>query len=93
MGATKIFDPSVATFDDLTSEKVNIGDAKHVAKIKVDEEGSTASAATVLFTYRSARPVEPAKFEANHPFLFVIYDRQSKSILFTGIYRDPKTLK
>ncbi|EDV42143.1 uncharacterized protein Dana_GF17157 [Drosophila ananassae] len=93
MGATKIFDPSVATFDDLTSDRVTIGDAKHVAKIKVDEEGSTASAATVLFTYRSARPVEPAKFEANHPFLFVIYDRQSKSILFTGIYRDPKTLK
>lgn len=93
MGVTKIFDESAATFDDLTSETISIGDAKHVAKIKVDEEGSTASAATVLFTYRSARPVEPAKFECNHPFLFLIYDRTSSSILFTGIYRDPKTLK
>ncbi|KAH8369465.1 hypothetical protein KR009_011689 [Drosophila setifemur] len=93
MGVTKIFDPSVASFDDLTTEKVTIGDAKHVAKIKVDEEGSTASAATVLFTYRSARPVDSAKFECNHPFLFIIYDRTSKAILFTGIYRDPKTLK
>ncbi|KAH8385073.1 serine protease inhibitor 88Ea-like [Drosophila serrata] len=93
MGVTKIFGKNTANFDDLTSESISLGDAKHVAKIKVDEEGSTASAATVLFTYRSARPVEPAKFECNHPFLFLIYDRTSSSILFTGIYRDPKTLK
>uniref|UniRef100_A0A6P4EG91 Leukocyte elastase inhibitor-like n=1 Tax=Drosophila rhopaloa TaxID=1041015 RepID=A0A6P4EG91_DRORH len=93
MGVTKMFDASSATFDDYTSEAISIGDSKHVAKIKVDEEGSTAAAATVLFTYRSARPVEPAKFECNHPFLFVIYDRTSRSILFTGIYRDPKTIK
>ncbi|XP_037716108.1 serine protease inhibitor 88Ea [Drosophila subpulchrella] len=93
MGIKKMFDQSTATFDDLTSETISIGDSKHVAKIKVDEEGSTAAAATVLFTYRSARPVEPAKFECNHPFLFVIYDRTSRAILFTGIYRDPKTVK
>lgn len=72
---------------------LKLGDAKHVAKIKVDEEGSTAAAATVLFSFRSARPVEPTKFECNHPFLFLIYDRISKAILFTGIYRDPKTQK
>ncbi|XP_017057595.1 serine protease inhibitor 88Ea [Drosophila ficusphila] len=93
MGIKKMFDETTATFDDLTSEAISIGDSRHVAKIKVDEEGSTAAAATALFTYRSARPVEPAKFECNHPFLFVIYDRTSKSILFTGIYRDPSTVK
>ncbi|XP_004519673.1 serine protease inhibitor 88Ea [Ceratitis capitata] len=78
---------------DFFKNSLQFGDAKHVAKISVDEEGSTASAATVLFSFRSARPLEPTKFECNHPFLFVIYDYNAKAILFTGIYRDPKTQK
>ncbi|XP_001359333.2 serine protease inhibitor 88Ea [Drosophila pseudoobscura] len=92
MGITKIFEPT-ATFHDFTDGSVSFGDAKHVAKIKVDEEGSTAAAATVLVSYRSARPIEPTKFECNHPFVFLIWDHASKAILFTGIYRDPKTIK
>lgn len=75
------------------ANNLRFGDAKHVAKINVDEEGSTASAATVLFSFRSARPLEPTKFECNHPFLFLIYDYTAKAILFTGIYRDPMTQK
>ncbi|XP_061390213.1 serine protease inhibitor 88Ea-like [Musca vetustissima] len=63
------------------------------AKIKVDEEGSTAAAATVVFSFRSARAAEPTKFECNHPFMFLIYDNTAKAVLFTGIYRDPKTQK
>ncbi|XP_060646232.1 serine protease inhibitor 88Ea-like [Drosophila nasuta] len=93
MGVTQIFDKD-ASFNDFSTEQgINFGDAKHLAKIKVDEEGSTASAATVLVSFRSARPIEPTKFECNHPFVFLIYDRKSSAILFTGIYRDPKTMK
>ncbi|BFF90178.1 serine protease inhibitor 88Ea [Drosophila madeirensis] len=92
MGITKIFEPT-ATFHDFTEQSVSFGDAKHLAKIKVDEEGSTAAAATVLVSYRSARPIEPTKFDCNHPFVFLIWDHASRAILFTGIYRDPKTLK
>ncbi|XP_022208705.1 serine protease inhibitor 88Ea-like isoform X2 [Drosophila obscura] len=92
MGISNIFEPT-ATFHDFTEQTVSFGDAKHVAKIKVDEEGSTAAAATVLVSYRSARPIEPTKFECNHPFVFLIWDHSSRAILFTGIYRDPKTIK
>lgn len=93
MGVNQIFDKE-ASFNDFSTEQgINFGDAKHMAKIKVDEEGSTASAATVLVSFRSARPIEPTKFECNHPFVFLIYDRKSSAILFTGIYRDPKTMK
>ncbi|KAH8385070.1 hypothetical protein KR200_003020 [Drosophila serrata] len=92
MGLTKTFTPA-GTFKDLTSEGIVFDDAQQVAKIKVDEEGSTAAAATILFSSRSARPVESETFECNHPFLFLIYDETNESILFTGIYRDPKTMK
>lgn len=93
MGLGQMFDSS-ATFDDFSAEqKITFNDAKHVAKIKVDEEGTTASAATVLVSFRSARPIEPSKFVCDHPFVFLIYDHHNKAILFTGIYRDPKTMK
>ncbi|TDG47992.1 hypothetical protein AWZ03_005610 [Drosophila navojoa] len=93
LGVKQIFG-STASFNDFSTEQqLSFGDAKHMAKIKVDEEGSTAAAATVLVSFRSARPVEPTKFECNHPFVFLIYDHKSSAVLFTGIYRDPKTMK
>ncbi|KAH8420761.1 hypothetical protein KR222_004312, partial [Zaprionus bogoriensis] len=93
MGIKQLFDSS-GTFEDFSVEqKITFSDAKHVAKIKVDEEGSTASAATVLVSFRSARPLEPNKFVCDHPFIFLIYDHVTKAVLFTGIYRDPKTVQ
>uniref|UniRef100_A0A1A9ZL45 Serpin domain-containing protein n=1 Tax=Glossina pallidipes TaxID=7398 RepID=A0A1A9ZL45_GLOPL len=91
MGINLIFSHNAELSGFSVESNLNFGDAKHVAKIKVDEEGSTAAAATVLFSFRSARPLEPTKFECNHPFLFLIFDHKSKAILFTGIYRDPQT--
>lgn len=61
----------------------------HKAKIEINEEGSTAAAATVLFSFRSSRPTEPTEFHCNHPFVFLIKDSK-EVILFTGIYRGPK---
>lgn len=93
MGINSIFQHDADLSGFSTESQIVFNDAKHVAKIKVDEEGSTAAAATVLFSFRSARPVEPTKFECNHPFLFLIYDHKSRAVLFTGIYRDPMTQK
>lgn len=93
MGINSIFGPDGDLSGFSTLSQLSFNDAKHVAKIKVDEEGSTAAASTFLFSFRSARPVEPTKFECNHPFLFLIFDRVAKAVLFTGIYRDPQTQK
>ncbi|XP_067637446.1 serine protease inhibitor 88Ea-like [Eurosta solidaginis] len=90
VGINSLFEKE-ADLSDFSANSIQFGDAKHVAKIKVDEEGSTAAAATVLFSFRSARPLEPTKFECNHPFMFLIFDYNAKAILFTGIYRDPMT--
>nr|XP_013102058.1 unnamed protein product [Stomoxys calcitrans] len=93
LGINTLFDHSADLRGFSAETNLMFGDAKHVAKIKVDEEGSTAAAATVVFSFRSSRPVEPTKFECNHPFMFLIYDSKVNAVLFTGIYRDPKTQK
>lgn len=70
---------------------LHLSNAVHRAKVDVSEEGTTAAAATAIFTFRSGRPAEPEVFNANHPFLYIIYDRPNREILFTGIYRTPPT--
>lgn len=67
---------------------VSFDDMIHKAKIEVDEEGSTAAAATGIMS--RAMPMfkpEPIKFHCNHPFAFTINDRATEEILFAGIYR------
>jgi serine protease inhibitor len=66
-----------------------LGSALHKARIEVNEEGTKAAAATVLFSFRSSRPAEPAQFHCNHPFIYVLYDKVEKAVLFTGVFRRP----
>ncbi|CAH1399283.1 unnamed protein product [Nezara viridula] len=68
---------------------INLDDVVHKAKITLDEEGTTASAATAIFNFRSSRPLEPVKFICNHPFIYILYDRTTNTLLFTGIYNKP----
>lgn len=57
----------------------------HKACVEVDEEGTTAAAATaVVHAAYGAGPPPPPVFRADHPFLFLIRDRRTKSILFLG---------
>jgi serpin B len=65
----------------------------HKAFIDVTEEGTEAAAATaVCVTVGVApglTPPPPPVFRADHPFLFLIRDRQTGSILFLGRLVDP----
>lgn len=89
IGIGEIFTSS-ANLTAFTGTKLTLDDAIHKSKIIVDEEGSTAASATVLFSFRSSRPLEPAIFNCNHPFFFFIFDSKSNAVLFSGIYRDPE---
>ena len=92
LGAGELLVPDKADLRGFLAEgetSLHLGDAVHRAKVEVDEEGTTAAAATALFSFRSSRPAEPAVFNANHPFLYLIYDRPNQAILFSGIYRSP----
>lgn len=78
-----------SNFSVLTNQKVSLGNALHKAKIEVNEEGTKAAAATVLFSFRSSRPAEPAIFNCKHPFVYIIYDKKEQAILFQGVFRSP----
>ncbi|HOW36562.1 MAG TPA: serpin family protein [Candidatus Omnitrophota bacterium] len=97
MGMTTAFTPGVdfggkADFSGMTGNKqLNIDAVIHQAFVDVYEEGTEAAAATaVLMEFGVAMPSQPAKiFKADHPFLFLIQDRESGNILFMGRVSDP----
>lgn len=72
--------------------KLYISDVIHKAFVKVNEEGTEAAAATaVVMTVTSARMPRPAPvFNADHPFIYLIRDRKTGSILFMGRLSQPK---
>ncbi|XP_041974127.1 serine protease inhibitor 88Ea-like [Aricia agestis] len=90
MGVGDLFSEK-SDFTTLSEDKgILFDDAVHKAKIQIDEEGTVAAAATAIFGFRSSRPAEPSVFIANFPFVYVLYERLTNSVLFMGVYRDPK---
>lgn len=72
---------------------LSLNNALHQARIKVNESGTEAAAVTVL-DFRDSRTDGPfLSFRADHPFLFLIRDRQTDSILFMGRLVDPSVEK
>jgi len=64
----------------------------HKAYVEVNEEGTEAAAATgVVMRLTSIGPAPIPVFRADHPFLFLIRDNLSGSILFIGRVANPKT--
>lgn len=65
----------------------------HQAYVEVNEQGTEAAAATAVGVVGGAPPPPPT-FRADHPFLFLIQDDKTGSILFIGRVTDPtKTRK
>ena len=82
---TGIADPADPT------ERLFLGEVVHMAEVEVDEKGTVATAATALTlpASGSSKPPEPPIFRADHPFLFLIRDTSSGSILFMGRMSEP----
>jgi serpin B len=85
MGMTDAFIPDVADFSGMNGKKdLYIFAVIHKAYVDVNEEGTEAAAAT------GAGPSRTPVFRADHPFLFLIRDNRSGSILFLGRVMNPK---
>ena len=82
-----------ADFSGMTGRRdFAISEVIHKAYIDVNEEGTEAAAATaVTMRALAMRPVEqaPPIFRADHPFVFLIRDNRSDSILFMGRMANP----
>jgi serpin B len=72
------------------TRRLYISAALHKAFVKVNEEGTEASAATALVLAEGLPPPGPPIFRADHPFLFLIRDHQTESILFLGRVANPQ---
>lgn len=63
-----------------------ISDVFHKAYVEVNEEGTEAAAATTVSVVQAA---DAFSFTADHPFIFLIRDKGSGTILFLGRIVDP----
>ena len=89
LGMGTAFNPLSADFLGMTGNKdLFIGSVIHQAFVGVDEEGTEAAAATaVIIKLTSAIPSNI--FRADHPFIFLIQDKETGIILFIGRVNDP----
>lgn len=89
MGLQKSFTDDAEFFNIINNMQLKIDDAKHRAKVKVDENGTEAAAVTEIEINATAvfNPQPPPKvyFTADRPFLFVIRDVESNVTLFAGV--------
>jgi serpin B len=91
MGMPTAFTPGKADFRGIvgSKEKVWISAVVHKAYADVNEEGTEAAAATAVVVKGRAFHPRPI-FRADHPFVFLIRDNRSGSILFLGRLANPE---
>jgi serpin B len=83
---------SAADFSGMTTQdKLYISAVIHKAFVDVNEEGTEAAAATAVIMLGTGKPQPSPKatFHADHPFVFLIRENQSGSILFMGRVTNP----
>jgi len=92
MGIKDAFSREKADFRGMGGLKgdIWISQIKHKAFVEVNEEGTEAAASTAVeIRAMSAGPHPVFLFRADHPFLFIIRDNQSNTILFMGRMVNP----
>ena len=98
MGVVNIFDANKADLSNLTTSKVAIDKATHKANIEFSNVGIKAAAATAMggkgagscgFDYLFEVPVEKIDLTFDKPYLFLIRDKNSGEIWFTGTVYEP----
>ncbi len=98
MGMSNAFTRGIADFSGMDGNSCSAGDVPclfirdviHQAFVSVDEQGTEAAAATaVVVVGESARP-EPIRVAIDQPFIFLVRDSGTGTILFLGRLLDPR---
>ena len=99
MGMRDAFDGSRANFSGMDGRSCMAGnprclflsDVIHKAFVAVDEEGTEAAAATLQIAIpMSGSALPPVEFTVDRPFIFLIRDGATGTILFVGRVLDPR---
>jgi serpin B len=89
LGMLDAFDKN-ADFSGMDGKKdLFIADVLHKAYVNVDENGTEAAAATGVVMGIMAVPAQIQNVTIDHPFLFFLFDPQTKMILFMGRMMNP----
>ena len=91
IGMRDAFSPSDADFSGMTGNReLFISDVVHKAFIAVDEAGTEAAAATAVIVGTTSAPGEPpVEVTLDRPFIFLIRDIETGTILFVGRVLNP----
>lgn len=98
IGIKDVFDADKADLSKMTSQKAYIGAAVHKADIEFSNEGIKAAAATGAAGYGAAScgfeylypvPVEVIDLNFDSPYLFLIRDKDTGEVWFTGTVYSP----
>lgn len=91
LGVTDIFDPAISDFTPMTTDvgENYLSQANHAVRVKIDEEGCSAAAYTVMaIAGAGLPPEEEVDFVLDRPFIFVITGGGDLP-LFVGIVNQP----
>jgi serpin B len=90
LGMVEAFIPGEADFSGMDgTNDLFIDEVIHKAFVSVDEEGTEAAAATAVEIGVTSMPAEPVEVKIDSPFIFLIRDMESGSILFIGRVLNP----
>lgn len=79
-----------ADFSGMTGDReLSISEVVHKAFVAVDESGTEAAAATAVIMRATAMPVMPLEVKVDRPFIFLIMDIQTGSVIFVGRVMNP----
>lgn len=94
LGIKRAFSDKDADFSKMASKPLYLSDAIHKANIDFSEDGIKAAAITTFAMVANAAMAEedipqPTIVNINHPFLFLIRDKNTGTIWFTGTVYEP----
>lgn len=78
-----------ADFSNISDIQLRISEVLHQAFIETNEEGTEAAAATIVSIITTSLPPPPLVLNFDHPFLYIIRETTTNSILFMGKVADP----
>jgi len=89
MGMVEPFQNSADFSGISTQSDLHIDDVVHKAFVSVDEAGTEAAAASAIIVGTTSMPPEPVIVTLDRPFIFLIRDIQTGTILFVGRVLNP----
>jgi serpin B len=90
LGMEDAFIPEAADFSGMDGRRdLFIQDVLHKAFVSVDEAGTEAAAATAVIVGTTSMPPEPIEVKIDRPFIYLIRDIKTGTVLFVGRVLNP----